>query len=307
MSEISWQGVYPAVATAFHDDERLDVAATLRHLDALVEAGVHGLIMLGTVGENGSLDADEKRELLAAAVGHVGGRLPVLAGVAENTTRAACRFAAEAEQVGADALMVLPAMIYPSDPRETMAHFRAVASASGLPVLLYNNPLAYHVDVTVEMLAELAEEPTIAAVKESSEDVRRITDLRNLLGDRLHLLCGVDDLALESFLLGAEGWVSGMANAFPEEACLLWQLARDRRWREAGELYRWFSPLLHLDAHVKLVQYIKLAMYETGLGTEHLRRPRLPISGRERDRVLAVIREGIALRPQDITPQEGAV
>ncbi len=224
--------------------------------------------MLGTVGENCSLDYVEKRDVVRVAFAQAAGRVPVLAGVAECTTALACRFAADAQGDGADGLMVLPAMVYKSDPRETIAHFRAVARATDLPILCYNNPVSYGVDLTPEMFAELADEPTLAAIKESSENVRRITDLKNRCGDRYVLFCGVDDLVLESVLLGAVGWVAGLVNAFPEESLLLWNLATSGRFDEAIRLYRWFAPLLHLDTRVKLVQCIKLAMAETGRGAE---------------------------------------
>jgi 4-hydroxy-tetrahydrodipicolinate synthase len=292
-----WRGVFPAATTQFRRDQLLDLPATLHHLDRMIDAGVHGLIMLGTVGENCSLEYGEKLDVLRAAVEHVAGRLPVLSGVAECTTALACRFAADARKLGVEGLMVLPAMVYKSDPRETVAHFRAVARATDLPIMVYNNPVSYHVDITPEMFADLADEPRFVAIKESSENVRRITDLRNACGDRYTLFCGVDDLVLESLLLGAEGWVSGLVNAFPEENRLLWDLATAGRWVEAREVYRWYTPLLHLDTHVKLVQYIKLAEQECGLGSEMVRAPRLPLEGEERERILALLRAAIATRP----------
>jgi len=294
---VSWSGVFPAATTQFAADQSLDLPATMRHLDHMIEAGIHGLIMLGTVGENCSLLYDEKLQLLRATVEHVAGRVPVLTGVAEYTTALACRFAEDAKTAGVDGLMVLPAMVYKSDPRETITHFRQVASATDLPVMVYNNPVSYGVDITPEMFADLADEPHLVAIKESSENVRRITDLRNTCGDRYVLFCGVDDLVLESLLLGAEGWVSGLVNAFPAENRLLWDLATSGRWEEARDVYRWYTPLLHLDTHVKLVQYIKLAVQECGLGSELTRAPRLPLVGEEREQVLAIIRQGIATRP----------
>jgi 1-pyrroline-4-hydroxy-2-carboxylate deaminase len=298
MNEVNWRGVLPASTTEFGPDQSLDIPATLNHLDAMIEAGVHGLIMLGTVGENCSLEYKEKLEVLRATVDHVGGRVPVLSGVAECTTALACRFASDAQRLGVDGLMVLPAMVYKSDARETVSHFRTVAKASDLPIMVYNNPVSYSVDITPETFAEMADEPKFVAIKESSENVRRITDLKNLCGDRYELLCGVDDLVLESMILGAVGWVSGLVNAFPAENRLLWDLAMAGRWDEAREIYRWYTPLLHLDTHVKLVQYIKLAAQECGLGSETVRAPRLTLSGAERDRILAIIRKGIATRPQ---------
>ena len=298
MQAVSWHGVFPAAVTHFHDDESLDLPATLRHLDAMIDAGVHGMILLGSVGENCALDPAEKREVLRAAVQHIKGRVPVLTGVAECSTKLACRFAADAQQIGVDGLMVLPAMIYKADPREAMAHFRAVAKASDLPIMVYNNPVAYSVDVTPPMFAELADEPKFVAIKESSDNVRRITDLKNLVGDRYLLFSGVDDLVLESVLLGSVGWVSGLVNAFPHENRLLWDLATAGKWDEALAVYRWYTPLLHLDTHVKLVQYIKLAVQECGYGSEKTRAPRLPLGGEERERILQIIREGIKTRPR---------
>ncbi len=292
-----WQGVFPASVTFFHADQSIDVKGTLAHLDRMIAGGSHGLILLGTVGENCSIEAPEKRELLKAAVAHVGGRVPVLSGVAEYTTPLACRMAEDCAKIGLDGLMVLPAMVYPSDPSETIAHFRGVARATDLPIMCYNNPISYKVDITPEMFADLADEPTLVAIKESSENVRRITDLTNLVGDRYALWCGVDDLALESLMLGAVGWVSGLVNAFPEENRMLWDLAKAGRWAEAVAIYRWYTPLLHLDTHPKLVQYIKLAMSEAGLGNETVRLPRLPITGAERDSVVGMIRKAIASRP----------
>jgi 1-pyrroline-4-hydroxy-2-carboxylate deaminase len=295
---VAWQGVFPAATTQFQPDQLLDLQATMAHLGKMIDAGIHGLIMLGTVGENCSLLYEEKLEVLRETVRHAGGRLPVLSGVAEYSTALACRFAADAQKLGVDGLMVLPAMVYKSDPRETIAHFRAVARATSLPIMVYNNPVSYSVDITPEMFVELADQPNLVAIKESSENVRRITDLKNLCGDRYLLFCGVDDLVLESILLGATGWVSGLVNAFPAENRLLWDLATTGRWDEAREVYRWYTPLLHLDTHVKLVQYIKLAQQECGLGSERVRAPRLPLVGEERERVLEIIRKGIASRPR---------
>jgi dihydrodipicolinate synthase/N-acetylneuraminate lyase len=295
---VQWRGVFPAATTEFQTDQSLDLPATLAHLDRMIEAGVHGMIMLGTVGENCSLEYAEKLEVLRATVQHVGGRVPVLTGVAECTTALACRFAADAARAGVNGLMVLPAMVYKADPRETVAHFRRVAQATELPIMVYNNPVSYAVDITPEMFADLADEPRFVAIKESSENVRRITDLANLCGDRYLLFCGVDDLVLESLLLGAEGWVSGLVNAFPAENRLLWDLATAGKWDEARAVYRWYTPLLHLDTHVKLVQYIKLADQECGLGSETVRAPRLPLDGAERERILRVVRQGIATRPK---------
>ena len=293
----NWEGVFPAITTQFRPDQSLDLAATAKHLEAMIRDGIHGVVFLGTVGENTALEYDEKLTILREMKQVVAGRIPMLTGVAEYTTALACRFARDAEKIGVDGLMVLPAMVYKSDDRETMTHYRAVCSASGLPVMAYNNPVSYGVDISPEMFHELEDIPNLVAVKESSENVRRVTDLHNVCGDRYILFAGVDDLILESILLGVKGWISGLVNAFPAENAALWDLATNGRWEEARELYRWYTPLLHLDTKVKLVQYIKLAMQETGLGSELTRAPRLPIVGAERDEILAIIRQAIATRP----------
>jgi 1-pyrroline-4-hydroxy-2-carboxylate deaminase len=295
---ITWRGVFPAVCTQFNGDYSLNVAGTLKHVDAMLAAGVHGLVMLGSVGENTTLEPAEKRELLKATTAHVGKRVPVLTGVAEYTTTGACLWAAEAAKLGADGLMVLPPMVYKSDDRETIAHFRTVAKATDLPIMVYNNPPAYKVDITPAMFAEMADEPKFACIKESSDNPRRITDIINLTKDRYVLFAGVDDLFLECMMLGAVGWVSGLVNAFPRENKLIWDLAAAGKWQEALTIYRWYTPLLHLDTHIKLVQYIKLASAECGYGTELCRPPRLPLVGTEREEVLRIIRQAIATRPK---------
>ena len=297
MSHPNWHGVFPALTTQFHPDESLDIPATARHLEHMIASGIHGVILLGSVGENTALSAEEKLTVLRELLPIAKGRIPVLSGVAEFTTPTAARYARDCERIGIDGLMVLPAMVYKADRREALAHFRGVARASGLPIMIYNNPVAYPVDLTPDMLAELANEPTLVAVKESSDNVRRITDIINLLGNRYLMFSGVDDLVLESALLGATGWVSGLVNAFPDENRVLWELATSGRWDEARELYRWYTPLLHLDTKIKLVQYIKLCMAEVGLGSETTRAPRLPIVGEERDQILAIIRQALAKRP----------
>ncbi|MBV9851561.1 MAG: dihydrodipicolinate synthase family protein [Armatimonadetes bacterium] len=298
-----WKGVFPAVTTQLKRDQSLDLDATARHLDVLLESGVQGVVMLGSLGENNSLEPEEKRRVMEMAVKTMSGRVPVLSGVSEYSTAAACRYAHDMERLGADGLMLLPAMAYKADPRETMAHFRTVARASGLPIICYNNPLAYHVDITPEMFAELADEETLVAIKESSGNVRRITDIINALGDRYTIFTGVDDLALESALLGAEGWIAGVGLAFPRENQSLWDLATGGQWEKARELYRWYMPLLHLDIPIKFVQYIKLAIQEVGLGAEWVRAPRLPLEGAEREAVLTIIRRGIETRPQLPAPE----
>ncbi len=293
----TWTGIYPAATTQFHADQSLNLPATCEHLEKMLAAGMHGMIMLGSVGENTALEYAEKLDVLRAAITQIRGRIPVVTGVAETTTRLACRYAEDAKKLGVDGLMVLPAMIYKADPRETLAHFRTVARATDLPILVYNNPPAYGVDIKPEMFVELADEKTLVAIKESSDNVRRITDIINLTGDRYIIMSGVDDLVLESVMLGSVGWVSGLVNAFPHESVAVWKLASAGKYAEALKIYRWYTPLLHLDTHVKLVQYIKLAAAECGYGAETTRAPRLPIVGKEREDVLAIIRKAIATRP----------
>ena len=293
----SWEGVYPAVTTQFRPDFSLDLPATARHIETLIAAGIHGIVLLGSVGENTALDYEEKLTVLREMKALIRGRIPVLSGVAETTTATACRYVRDAEKIGLDGLMVLPAMIYKADGREAIEHFRAVAKSTGLPIMIYNNPPAYFVDVTPPMFGELAGLDNIVAIKESSDNPRRLTDIANLHGDRFLLFSGVDDLVMESAILGAVGWISGLVNAFPDENRVLWELMRSGRWDEARALYRWYTPLLHLDTRLKLVQCIKLAMAEVGLGSEVTRPPRLPLVGGERDEVLGIIRHAIATRP----------
>jgi 4-hydroxy-tetrahydrodipicolinate synthase len=264
----------------------------------LIDAGVSGLIMLGSLGENTALEAEEKRQVVRTAVEVARGRVPVLSGVAECSTAAACRYARDVERLGADGLMLLPAMVYKADGREAAAHFRAVAHWTSLPILCYNNPIAYHVDLTPEIFEELAGVENLVAIKESSGDTRRLTDLRNRVGDRYTLFVGLDDLVLEGVLLGAEGWVTGLGQVFAHENRLFWDLATSGRWEEAREIYRWYMPLLHLDTQVRFVQYIKLALQEVGLGSEWVRAPRLPLEGAEREAILRIIRHGIETRPE---------
>ncbi len=295
---VNWRGVFPAVTTQFKADQSLDIPASLAQVDRLLRAGVHGIIMLGSLGENCALEPQEKRQLVKAAVEAVKGRVPVLSGVAECSTALAARYAGDMEALGAAGLMVLPAMVYKSDPRETMAHFRAVAAATRLPIMVYNNPPAYGVDVTPQMFAELADVKNLVAIKESSDNVRRISDIINCCGERYTLFCGVDDLILESMMLGAIGWVAGLVNAFPAETMRLYELAQAKKYQEALPLYRWFMPTLHLDVSVKLVQYIKLAQAMVGYGSETMRAPRLPLEGAEREMVMSAVRRAIDTRPK---------
>jgi dihydrodipicolinate synthase/N-acetylneuraminate lyase len=294
---VRWNGIFPALTTKFRQDGSLDADAMRTHMTWQLASGVDGLVVNGSLGENGALEPEEKLQLVKIAVEVARGRVPVLSGVAESSTVRACRFVEHAAPLGASGFMALPPMQYFSDRRETVAHLRAVAAATDLPIMLYNNPVAYRVDITPEMFAEMADEPRFVALKESSDNVRRITDLRNLLGDRYRIFVGVDDLAMESVMLGADGWVAGLVGAFPAETVALFHLVRAGRIDEARSLYRWFMPLLHLDTAVKFVQYIKLAESLAGVGTEFVRPPRLPLAGEERRQIEEVIRRALASRP----------
>lgn len=294
-----WSGVFPAITTQMHKDGSLDLGATATHAEVLIASGISGLIFLGSLGENQTLTPEEKRRVMEAMIGVVAGRVPVLSGVAESSLAEAVRYVRDLERLGADGYMLMPPMIYKSpDPRESLHHFRTVARAAGLPAMIYNNPISYGHDLTPELFAELADEKNFVALKESSGNPRRITDLHNTVGDRYAIFTGVDDLALESAILGIDGWVAGAGIAFPAENQHFWELTRRGEWDKARELYRWFTPLLHLDVHPKFVQYIKLAVQEAGLGSEWVRAPRLPLAGMERKQVLKVIHEGLAKRPK---------
>jgi 4-hydroxy-tetrahydrodipicolinate synthase len=293
-----WSGVFPAITTQLKKDQSIDLEATARHAEVLIQSGVNGIIFLGSLGENQPLLASEKRLVIEAMVKVVNGRVKVLSGVAESSTAEASRYARDVQKLGVDGIMLMPAMLYKGDPRETLAHFRTVAKASDLPIMIYNNPISYGNDITPEMFAELADEKKFVALKESSGDVRRITDLHNTVGDRYALFTGVDNLALEASILGIDGWVAGSGIAFPAENQYFWELTRKSEWNKAREIYRWFTPLLHLDVSTKFVQYIKLAVQETGLGKEYVRAPRLTLAGEERKRVLKIIHDGIAKRPK---------
>lgn len=293
-----WSGVFPAMTTQFFEDGRLDLDATAKHTEVVIESGVAGLVMLGSLGENLALTPSEKEEVVKVAIEVSNGRVPVVSGIAENTADLARGWLDRAAELGANGAMLLPAMVYKSDRRETLAHYRTVAKDSPLPIIAYNNPIGYGVDLTPDMLSELADLEQIVAVKESCGDVRRVTDLINEVGDRYVIFAGVDDLALECTLLGATGWIAGIGLAFPKENQRLWDLMMAGEWEKARELYRWYSPLLHLDVGLKFVQNIKLAIQEVGLGKEYVRMPRMTLTGDEREGVLGVIRKGLENRPE---------
>lgn len=296
MARIGWRGVFPAVTTQFREDFSVDLPATQEVIDALIRDGVSGLIVCGTVGEGTSLAANEKRDVLAAAVEVTDKRVPVISGVAEYTTAMACDLVRDCQKLGVDGLMVMPAMVYSAKPAETVAHFRTVAKASDLPIMVYNNPPIYKTDVTPAMLAELADCDTVVCIKESSGATARYTDIRTTMGDRLVLFCGLDDVVVESVMLGSVGWVSGMSNAFPHEGNRLFALAVAGRYDEAKSLYDWFMPLLHLDARPDLVQCIKLCEQLMGRGSERTRPPRLPLAGVERADVERIVAEAVRTR-----------
>ena len=293
-----WSGVYTALTTSFKEDGTVDLAAVGSHIRRQLDAGVHGIVVLGSLGENGTLSPPEKLDVIRAAASACGARVPLLSGVAETTTAGACAFARSAAKLGVSGFMVLPPMQYAADEREAERYLRDVAEVSDLPIMIYNNPVSYRVDVTPAMFARLADEPKFIAIKESSDNIRRITDIRNLVGDRYAIFTGVDDLIMESLLVGAVGWVAGLVCAFPKEAVALYNLVRTRRIDEALTLYQWFTPLLHLDVSVKFVQNIKLAEALADGGNERVRPPRLPLAGEERERVKQVIEDALKTRPR---------
>ena len=294
---VPWQGVYPAVTTKFTPDGDLDIPTFLANIDAQISAGVDGLIIGGSLGESSTITPDERIELLLATLDHVQGRVPVLLNIAEGATRNAIRLAARAQDNGADGLMLLPPMLYRPTDRETTAYFRTVAQSTDLPIMVYNNPVDYKIEVTPDMFEVLLQLDNIQAVKESTRDISNVTRLRTRFGNRLKILCGVDTLALEELLMGADGWVAGLVDAFPRETVAVYRLARAGRVAEALAIYRWFLPILELDIHPQLVQNIKLAEAMTGLGTEHVRPPRQPLQGAERERVSNILRTGLDTRP----------
>jgi 4-hydroxy-tetrahydrodipicolinate synthase len=296
--QVDWRGVFPAATTQFAPDLSIDIGETQRVQDALIKDGVHGLIIMGTVGENNSLLPEEKRDVLRAAVETANKRVTVIVGVSELDTKRAIAFARDAEKLGADGLMLLPAMVYVPTESELVAHFEAVAKETALPIMLYNNPPAYRVSVGIEAIKQLADIPNIVCLKESAPDTRRFTDLYNAVGDKIMLFAGLDDVALEGLVLGARGWVSGLTNAFPKESLALYEAVIRGDLDTARTIYRWFMPLLHLDAEHDLVQSIKLAEQVMGRGSERVRPPRYPLTGARRAEVIAMVENAAATRPK---------
>ena len=297
MSTTRWQGIFPAVTTKFHPDERIDAEGTARHIDFQIRNGIHGVVTCGSLGEASTLSLEEKLEVARIAMEASDGRVPVLANVSETSTRDALRYIDAANKLGVAGYMVMPSVIYVADAREAMANVRAMAKAAQRPLMVYNNPVAYRVDLKPEHMLELADCEQVVAVKESTGDIRRVTDLRNTVGDRYQIFCGVDDLAYEALALGADGLVAGVGCAFPRETVALYDLMKAGKFAEALKLYQWMTPMLHLDVSNKLVQNLKLIDALVGVGTEHVRLPRMPLVGAEREFVTAVVQKALANRP----------
>ncbi|HNO53547.1 MAG TPA: dihydrodipicolinate synthase family protein [Chitinophagaceae bacterium] len=295
---IEWKGVFPALLTPFTQDDQLDIPLFEKNLQAQLDAGVSGVIIGGSLGEASTITSDEKEKLAKAAVNYVKGRIPVLMNIAECTTKDAVAQAKLAENWGATGLMLLPPMRYKSDERETVTYFKAVAQVTHLPIMIYNNPVDYKIETTLDMFEELIVLPNIQSVKESTRDVTNVSRMKNRFGDRIKILCGVDTLAMEELCLGADGWVAGLVDAFPAETVAIYKLVKAGKIEAAAKIYRWFMPVLELDIHPKLVQYIKLAAMQTGIGSEYVRAPRLQLEGTERQNVLQTIDEAISNRPK---------
>lgn len=298
MGSFEWKGVFPALLTPFDDQDKIDLAMYEKNLAAQVAAGVSGTIIGGSLGEASTITIEEKEELVKCSVHYLNGKIPVIMNIAEGATREAKRQAVLAKSWGADGLMLLPPMRYKSDDQETVAFFMDVAKSTDLPIMIYNNPVDYKIEVTLDMFSELAALPHINAIKESTRDVSNVTRLKSRFGDRFSILCGVDTLTVEELALGADGLVAGLVDAFPKETVVLYNLVKSGKLEEAIQLYRWFMPLLELDIHPKLVQYIKLAATQTGIGSEYVRAPRLPLVGDERQRILGIIQTALSKRPQ---------
>ena len=295
---INWTGVFPALTTKFTANDQLDLPLFEKNLNAQMAAGVNGIILGGTLGEASVLTTAEKETLVKFTVSKCADKIPVVLNIAEGATRDALQQASYAQSWGAKGLMMLPPMRYKSDHRETVTYFKAVANATELPIMIYNNPVDYKIEVTLDMFAELAACANIQSVKESTRDVTNVTRMINRFGNRFKILCGVDTLAMEELCLGADGWVAGLVCAFPAETVAIFNLVKAGKIAEATSIYRWFMPLLELDIHPKLVQYIKLAETQAGIGSEYVRAPRLTLIGKEREEILKIINDGIVSRPK---------
>jgi 1-pyrroline-4-hydroxy-2-carboxylate deaminase len=297
MPQVEWKGVYPALLTPFKADDTIDFEMFKLNGNAQLDAGIDAMIIGGSLGEASTLSKGEIFALLRFAKKTFSRNAPVIVNIAEQSTQVAMDFAREAEIHGADGLMLLPPMRYKADDRETVEYCKRIAASTSLPIMIYNNPFDYKIEVTLDMFRELAEMPNIQAVKESTRDVSNVTRMKNQFGDRFKILCGVDTLAMEELALGADGWVCGLGDAFPRETVAIYRLMKAGRYSEALEIYRWFLPVLELDIHPKLVHYIKLAATQTGIGTEYVRAPRLKLEGEERIRILNLINTAISTRP----------
>ncbi|OPC58966.1 dihydrodipicolinate synthase family protein [Elizabethkingia miricola] len=296
-TKLNWEGIYPAVLTPFTKDGEIDFEMFAKNTEAQIKAGVHGIILAGTLGEASALETEEKFELLQFAKTITDGRIPVILNLSENTTRNAVNYAKKAKELGTDGLMLLPPMRYKADNREVVEYFKAVASATDLPILIYNNPVDYGIHVTLEMFDELITYPTIQAVKESTRDLANVTRMINRFGKRIKILGGVDTICLETLMLGADGLVAGLVDAFPNETMAMYNYVKSGDYDKAVAIYRWFMPLLELDIHPKLIQYIKLAASAEGISNPYVRAPRLELNGEEADRINKIITDGIANRP----------
>ena len=295
---MNWNGVMPAMTTKFTDTDQLDLETFSLNINAQIEAGVSALILGGSLGEASTLSLSEKKQLVKHAVNIADKRVPIVVNIAERATKDAVLLAQQAKEWGAQGLMVLPPMQYKATSREVLTYFSTIADNTDLPIMIYNNPVDYKIEVTLPMFETLLKKETIKAVKDSARDISNVTRIKNAFGDRLKVLCGVDTLALESLVLGADGWVAGLVCAFPKETVTIFELIKQQRIPEALAIYRWFLPLLELDISPQLVQNIKLAEVYTGLGTEYVRAPRLPLQGEERERVITIIEQSIAQKPK---------
>ncbi|PXW17983.1 MULTISPECIES: dihydrodipicolinate synthase family protein [unclassified Chryseobacterium] len=303
-TKLNWEGIYPAVLTPFTKEGEIDFEMFAINTEAQIKAGVHGIILAGTLGEASALETEEKFELLKYAKKITQGRIPVILNLSENTTKNAVNFAQKAKEFGADGLMLLPPMRYKADSHEVVEYFKAVASATDLPILIYNNPVDYGIYVTLEMFEELIEYPTIQAVKESTRDLANVTRMINRFGKRIKILGGVDTICLETLMLGADGLVAGLVDAFPNETMAMYNYVKTGEYDKAVAIYRWFMPLLELDIHPKLIQYIKLAATAEGISSPYVRAPRLELHGKEAEKIQKIIEEGIAKRPLLLTPEK---
>lgn len=298
MSLPKWRGIFPAVTTKFKANEELDHAEMEKHFAFQIDAGVHGLVTCGSLGEASTLSFEEKLEVTGVAIKVANNRVPVLANVSETRTANALRFVEQAAKLGVQGFMVMPSVLYAADAREAKDNLRAIAGAAQLPIMVYNNPVTYKVDLTPEDFQDLSDCKWITAIKESTDNIRRVTDLRNAVGDRYQIFMGVDDLSFEGLAVGADGLLAGLVVAFPRETVALYNLMQAKRYDEALALYRWFMPLMHLDVSTKLVQNLKLVETLVGVGNEYVRRPRQPLVGAERERVTAIVQKALATRPE---------